>query len=69
VVQHFDSKFDLIFSKLAQLNEQIQAFEVLNKTVWSQVTLSVKLLNMAHFLCDHYIFKALQLYVYIIINI
>lgn len=41
VVQHFDSKFDLIFSKLAQLNEQIQAFEVLNKTVWSQVTLSV----------------------------
>ncbi|EDV48285.1 leucine-rich repeat transmembrane neuronal protein 4 [Drosophila erecta] len=41
VVKHFESKFDLMFNKLAQMNEQIQAFEVLNKTVWSQVTLSV----------------------------
>ncbi|EDW96230.2 insulin-like growth factor-binding protein complex acid labile subunit [Drosophila yakuba] len=41
VVQHFESKFDLMSSKLSQLNDQIQALEVLNKTVWSQVTLSV----------------------------
>ncbi|XP_017003612.3 nephrocan [Drosophila takahashii] len=41
VVQHFEAKFDMIFSQLAQLNEQMQAFEVLNKTIWSQVTLSV----------------------------
>ncbi|XP_037729012.1 insulin-like growth factor-binding protein complex acid labile subunit [Drosophila subpulchrella] len=41
VVQHFETKFDMIFNKLAQLNEQMQSFEVLNKTVWSQVTLSV----------------------------
>ncbi|XP_017118699.1 insulin-like growth factor-binding protein complex acid labile subunit [Drosophila elegans] len=41
VVQHFESKFDLVLSQLGKLNEQMQAFEVLNKTVWSQVTLSV----------------------------
>jgi len=41
VVQHFETKFDMIFNQLAQLNEQMQSFEVLNKTVWSQVTLSV----------------------------
>jgi len=41
VVQHFETKFDMIFNQLALLNEQMQSFEVLNKTVWSQVTLSV----------------------------
>uniref|UniRef100_A0A6P4F319 Insulin-like growth factor-binding protein complex acid labile subunit n=1 Tax=Drosophila rhopaloa TaxID=1041015 RepID=A0A6P4F319_DRORH len=41
VVQHFETKFDLILSQLGKLNEQMQAFEILNKTVWSQVTLSV----------------------------
>ncbi|XP_017074643.2 protein artichoke [Drosophila eugracilis] len=41
VVQHFEAKFDFIFGQLSQLNEQMQAFEVLNKTVWSQVTLSI----------------------------
>ncbi|XP_017056921.1 leucine-rich repeat-containing protein 15 [Drosophila ficusphila] len=41
VVQHFEAKFDLIFSQLEKLNEQMQAFEVLNQTVWNQVTLAL----------------------------
>lgn len=41
VVQHFEAKFDLILDQLGQLNEQMQSIERLNKTVWSQVTLTV----------------------------
>ncbi|KAH8385058.1 leucine-rich repeat-containing protein 70 [Drosophila serrata] len=41
VVQHFEAKLDYLFQQLGQLNEQMQSIERLNKTVWSQVTLSV----------------------------
>ncbi|KAH8336567.1 hypothetical protein KR074_007424 [Drosophila pseudoananassae] len=41
IVQHFDQKFDHLFGELSRLTEQMESIERLNRTVWSQVTLSV----------------------------
>ncbi|KAH8382629.1 hypothetical protein KR009_004460 [Drosophila setifemur] len=41
VVQHFEAKFDAVFQQLKRLNEQMESIERLNKTVWSEVTLTV----------------------------